>query len=32
VVSIGGQAVTITQTTSGGGTVPPVPANLRVVR
>jgi hypothetical protein len=34
VVSIGGQAVTITQTTSagGGGTVPPTPANLRVVR
>ena len=32
VLSIGGQAVTITQAAAGGGPVPPPPANLRVVR
>jgi hypothetical protein len=32
VVSIGGQAVTVTQAATGGGPVPPPPANLRVVR
>ena len=32
VLSIGGQAVTITQGASGGGAVPPAPANLRIVR
>jgi hypothetical protein len=31
-VSIGGQAVTITQGGSGGGPVPPPPANLHIVR
>jgi hypothetical protein len=31
-VSIGGQQVTITQGGSGGGPIPPVPGNLRVVR
>ena len=32
VVSIGGQAVTVTQAGAGGGPVPPPPTNLRVVR
>ena len=32
VVSIGGQTVTITQGAAGGGPVPPVPANMHIVR
>ena len=32
VVSIGGQAVTVTQAATGGGPVPPPPTNLRIVR
>jgi hypothetical protein len=32
VLTIGGQSVTITQGPSGGGSVPPAPANLRIVR
>ena len=32
VLSIGGQAVTITQGAAGGGPVPPVPGNLHIVR
>jgi hypothetical protein len=32
VLSIAGQAVTVTQGASGGGGAPPAPANLRIVR
>ena len=32
VLTIGGQSVTVTQGPSGGGTIPPAPANLHVVR